>query len=230
MSSSTAWSTGLRPRGGADGVSQSWPDALDRGSDVGPQPRRVVVARVERHPHEPGILSGAPGTDRGRLPVPCGRLEHGETDLSAVVEELGESSSIDHVAANARRRELRLDEGCRVVMPVVRHSPPPDRPTGVLACAAPPSRVQNATGITPFGWFPCARWLGVGSAGTPARRAIVRPAPHTGRVARGRRGASTSRRQELRPGWGPPDRSRWSWPPARCRSVPGPSTDTRAPG
>ena len=63
-------------------------DALDGGRQVRPQPHRVIVARVERHPNDGLRALDAPQPQERRLAVPDRRVEDRERGPGVAIEHL----------------------------------------------------------------------------------------------------------------------------------------------
>jgi hypothetical protein len=85
-------------------------DSVDRRGDVTPEPRRVVVAVVERDPGEPGVACCTRRAHRRRLSVSRRRGDEGELGPVSGVERPRDTSPSDRVRPDARRCELRLDQ------------------------------------------------------------------------------------------------------------------------
>ena len=88
--------------------------AVDRHCRVRPEPHRIVVAGIERHPgHRPGPAL-VPGARGHRLPVSRGGRDECEHHVVPCESRLDARAS-DHLGAKPRQQELRLGERERLV-------------------------------------------------------------------------------------------------------------------
>ena len=88
--------------------------AVDRQGDTGPEPQRIVVADVERHPGDVARAAGVPRAGRNRLPV--ARRGRDESERHVVsLESLLDAWARDHLGPQPGREQLRLGEWKRLV-------------------------------------------------------------------------------------------------------------------
>jgi hypothetical protein len=83
-------------------------NAVDGRGDVQPEPRRVVVAGVERDPGVRSVAARTPGAHRRRLAVAGGRRDERQPYVVAAVERLQEPWPLDEARRRPGRRELGL--------------------------------------------------------------------------------------------------------------------------
>jgi hypothetical protein len=102
------------------------PHPIDRRRDVPPQPDRIVVAGVERHPRQRAIEVCAPGAHGGSLAVARRSRDECQRLVTARVERMANTRPIDQTVTHTRNRELGLGKRARTL-----------RPTPVLSAVRP---------------------------------------------------------------------------------------------
>ena len=81
---------------------------IRRRGHVGPQPRGLVIARVERHPGQRASATLGPVAQRRGLPVSGGGGHEGQRAVCAGLEGMLETRPADHPGTQSRCRQLRL--------------------------------------------------------------------------------------------------------------------------
>ena len=91
-------------------TAQSLTHTIDPSCDVRPQPQRIVVSSVQRHPGKRSRPTGAPRTDRSCLAVPCGRGDKCQLRVVAGVENPADVPPVKDPTALPWRRQFRFGE------------------------------------------------------------------------------------------------------------------------
>ena len=91
-------------------TSEALTEPLDGRRQVRPQPHRVVVGRVERHPNDGLRALDAPQPQQRRLTVANRRVDQSERGPVVAVEHLKQACPAQHPGLNPGQHQLRLDQ------------------------------------------------------------------------------------------------------------------------
>ena len=88
----------------------TWTDPAERGDDVAPEARRIVVVLVEREPGDRPIARRGPGGEERRLAETRWRADQAEVVRRRVVDARHEVRPRQHLLANVRHHDLGREE------------------------------------------------------------------------------------------------------------------------
>ena len=99
-------------------TSEAPTEPVDRRGEMRPQPHRVVVGRVKRHPNHGLPALDTPQPQESRLAIANRRVDHSQRGPAIAVEQLKQACSPQHPGLGPGQHQLRLDQqGIRTICP-----------------------------------------------------------------------------------------------------------------